>query len=551
MTFASIYKKGVTSSSKLIIGDPEGSTAIVTLWTKASELAKKLNPATYCVIGQLFSAERGLDLLVRNLLANPQITNLIVTGVDFSHSGVVLMDFFEKGFYKGKTDTTEKPVWRVNSQFEGYIDLDIPEEALTELRQSVKAQHVPDITTFDFTSLQKPPKTRQKRVLMKKEEKLKHYVGDYIGYVIRGKTVAEVWLKLLDTILKFGKESDTHYDDRQREIMNLITVISDEDPYNLFIPDYLPGDRDHVMQYIPRITRDISGGTHENAYTYGSRMRSWFGTDQIKRAIQKLVRERISRAVVISLWDPTKDLEIGGSPCLNHIWLRVVEGKLYMTCIFRSHDMFEGYPENAFGLRILQEEIRKELIAELEKKGIKEDIQLGSLITLSQSAHVYDDSWDWCKRVVKKYLPQYTNHMAATDPRGNFIISVRDKKIILEHTSPNNEHIGEYSGTTAFEVMRKLATDNVVSLVSHGMDLGMELMKAELAIKYGTDYVQDQSLPPLTEEITVEKSVESKKTITYSIRTPIKPGIAQGDDERKMYGSILRKIRLDSYSNHL
>ena len=335
--FEALYK-----GTRLIYGSPESNIGIVTLWTKPKELAQKIDPNKYCVMGPLYSAERGLDLLIRNLLANPKISILLLTGVDFSKSGIILKDFFEKGFFKGKTDTTEKPCWRINSQYEGYIDLDISEEALNLIRETVSLIKVSDLSTFDFSTLTSPQKTREKMVFIKKEEQVKKYVGEYIGYVVRGKTVAEAWIKILDTILKFGKESGTHYDDMQKEIVNLMSIISDEDPYNLSVPDFFPSDKQHVNEYIPRMTKDLPGGTSKNEYTYGSRMRSWFGIDQVKGAIEKLIRESVSRAVVISLWDTVKDLTLGGSPCLNHIWLRVNNNKLYMTAIFRSHDMFEG-----------------------------------------------------------------------------------------------------------------------------------------------------------------------------------------------------------------
>ena len=383
LLFQALYK-----GSRLIYGNPDSNVGIVTLWSKPKELAQKIDNSKFCAMGPLYSAERGLDLLIRNLLANPQISVLLLTGVDFSKSGIVLRDFFEKGFFLGKTDTTEKLCWRIDSQFEGYIDLDIPEEALKLIRESVSLIKVPDLTSFDFSNLNVPEKKREKIIFTKKEEEVKKYVGEYIGYVIRGKTVAEAWLKILDHILKFGNESGTHYDDMQKEIVNLMSVISDEDPNNLNVPDFFPSDKQHVNEYIPRMTKDLPGGTTKNEYTYGSRMRSWFGIDQVKGAVEKLVREPVSRAVVISLWDTVKDLTLGGSPCLNHLWIRINDNKLFMTCIFRSHDMFEGYPENALALRVLQEEIRKEVEQGLKAKGQDIDLKLGNLIILSQSAHI-------------------------------------------------------------------------------------------------------------------------------------------------------------------
>ena len=487
--FQALYK-----GSRLIYGNQESNVGIVTLWSKPKELAQRIDPSKFCVMGPLYSAERGLDLLIRNLLANPQISILLLTGVDFSKSGIVLKDFFENGFFLGKTDTTEKPCWRVDSQYEGYIDLDIPEESLNLIRESVSLIKVPDITTFDFSNLTVPEKRREKITFMKKEEEVKKYVGEYIGYVIRGKTVAEAWLKILDHILKFGHESGTHYDDMQKEIVNLMSVISDEDPNNLNVPEFFPSDKQHVNEYIPRMTKDLPGGTSKNEYTYGSRMRSWFGIDQVKGAIEKLVREPVSRAVVISLWDTVKDLTLGGSPCLNHIWIRINDNKLFMTCIFRSHDMFEGYPENALALRVLQEEIRKEVEQGKKAKGQEIDLKLGNLIILSQSAHIYDDSWERCQKIVDMYLPRYAGLLSEFDPRGNLIISTEEDEIVVEHTSPTRETLGIYRAKSAEQIRDILVKENIISLVPHALDIGLELMKAEMAIKMNLHYVQDNKL---------------------------------------------------------
>lgn len=482
-------------ASRLIYGNPESHVGIITLWTKAKELEKKVSKENYAVMGNLYSAERGLDLLVRNLLANPQITNIVVTGVDFSKSGIVLADFFEKGFYRGKTDTTEKSCWRVHSDYEGYIDIDIPKHALEALRKSINVVQVPDIAKFDFFSLKKPAYKREKQVFLKKEEVSRKYVGEDIGYIIRGDTIAECWLKVLDTVLKFGKVSGTHYDDQQKEVVNLMSIISEEDPYNLYVPDFMPSDEAHVKEYISRITRDLPGGVHSSEYTYGSRMRSWFGADQVKGAVEKLSREHVSRAVVINLWDSTKDLTIGGSPCLNHVWFRIRDNKLHMTCIFRSHDMFEGYPENAYGLRVLQEEIRKDVEEKLREKNILNELQLGDLIILSQSAHIYDDSWERCQMIVDKHLTaKYTHFLSRLDPRGNFIITIEDDEIVVEHTSPTKETLGVYRARTAAQMRDILVKENIISLVPHALDLGMELAKAETAIRLGIHYNQDNPL---------------------------------------------------------
>ncbi len=495
MTFQAIYKGAQSSSSSLIIGDPEGHVGIITLWTKSKSVAETLDPKKYCVIGQLFSAERGLDILVRNLLANPQITNLVVTGVDFSKSGIVLEDFFRNGFERGVTDLTEKPCWRVKSKFPGYIELDIPEEALNQLRQSISAIRATDINSVDFGSLERPGKTREKQVFEKLAEKVRQYQGEYTGHVLRGKTVAEVWIKLIDLIMKFGRVSGTHYNDQQKEIIDLLTVITEEDPKNLIIPQFIPTSEQRVKEYTPRITKDIKQAGKN--YTYGNRMRSWFGQDQVKEAVTKLVREPNSRAVVVSLWDPVKDLTIGGSPCLNHIWFRINEKsqKFYMTVVFRSHDMFEGYPENLYALRIFQNEVMNEVSEGLKNTGNPMALKLGDTICLSQSAHLYEDTWSTCEEILTKYKYKFIpKAQFQWDPRGNFIIMVEGDEIIVEHTSTTKETLGIYRGKSAEEVRDQLIDANIIGNPAHGVYLGKELEKAEIALKLNLHYNQDESL---------------------------------------------------------
>ncbi|MBI4182190.1 MAG: thymidylate synthase [Candidatus Aenigmarchaeota archaeon] len=566
--FQSILKEKATSSNKLLLGEGE-HVAIVTLWSKASEVAKQVRPSQYAVLGQLFSAERGLDLLVRNLLANSQITNIVVTGVDFSKSGIVLEDFFRNGFSEGVTNLTKKPVWRVESRFEGYIDRDIPREALDALRQSIVVTRATDLSAVNFFTLPKPAGSRQALIFPKKEEVVRASIGEHAGHVVRGKTIADAWVQALDVILRFGRESGTHYDEPQREILNLLSIIEEEDPARLHIPPYLPCDAQRVQEYIPRITRDLPGGTHQNAYTYGSRMRSWFGSDQVQRAVAKLAREPISRAVVVGLWDATKDLEIGGSPCLNHVWFRLDGDRLTMTCIFRSHDMFEGYPENAFGLRMLQEEVRAEL-----SQRLRLPLRLGELMILSQSAHLYKDTWEWAEAVTKQQLPPLRRHLARLDPRGNFVISLDGEEIVLEHTGPGGEKIGEFRGRSGEELRDLLVRENVVSLIPHALDLGLELMKAELARTLGLAYAQDQPLPlgrerapplpakvaeppPLGREPAVQAAPPPAPALPADPRPAARPSIpANGrvikegllHPDKDAYARILRVAKIDSFS---
>jgi len=201
--------------------------------------------------------------------------------------------------------------------------------------------------------------------------------------------------------------------------------------------------------------------------------------------------------------------------------------------------MFEGYPENAFGLRVLQEEIRADV-----QKRLGKAIGLGELIILSQSAHLYRDTWEWAEKVTQANLPPYMRHMSRLDPKGNFIISLDREEIVLEHTGPGGEKIGEFRGRSGSELRDIMARENVVSLIPHAIDLGLEIMKAEMAKKLGMKYVQDQPLdlpakqrPALKVFGPIDSPFVSKVT---------KTGIVQTQDEQTSYKEILHKARMSS-----
>ncbi|MBD8591215.1 thymidylate synthase [Peribacillus simplex] len=80
---------------------------------------------------------------------------------------------------------------------------------------------------------------------------------------------------------------------------------------------------------------------------YGFRLREKFDVDQVEKAIHILREDKQTRRVVISMWS-VEDL---GSmsrdiPCNTSVMLKIREGKLDMTVINRSNDLFMGIPYN-------------------------------------------------------------------------------------------------------------------------------------------------------------------------------------------------------------
>jgi len=141
----------------------------------------------------------------------------------------------------------------------------------------------------------------------------------------------------------------TGYDGQWQELIDLMAVVTDEPPEFFFPePNYLPINRDFLGQYIPQM---LEGAQYSEGikYTYGQRMRSWFGHDQIEEVVA-IISEVDAASAVINLWDSggkitrradgSSNHQHSGSSCRKHIWVRVVDGKLSLTATLQSNDMF-------------------------------------------------------------------------------------------------------------------------------------------------------------------------------------------------------------------
>ncbi len=89
------------------------------------------------------------------------------------------------------------------------------------------------------------------------------------------------------------------------------------------------------------------------------------------------------------------------------------------------------------------------------------------------------------------------------DPKGYFLIEVdRNKKIIQVGyckftrlgNSPINDMVAIVKGKTAIEIVNTLIREKFISTLQHAGDMGIELHKAELSLKYGFKYIQDKNL---------------------------------------------------------
>ena len=108
------------------------------------------------------------------------------------------------------------------------------------------------------------------------------------------------------------------------------------------------------------------------------------------------------------------------------------------------------------------------------------------------------------KKIKKKIKAKYHKIKDwVMDPKGYFLIAIDKERKILRvgycvfkkiGNKPINDMISVVSGKTAIEIVNTLIKYKYISSLQHAADMGIELCKAEVALKYKLDYIQDKDL---------------------------------------------------------
>jgi hypothetical protein len=108
------------------------------------------------------------------------------------------------------------------------------------------------------------------------------------------------------------------------------------------------------------------------------------------------------------------------------------------------------------------------------------------------------------KKIKHKIIARYNKIKDwKMDPKGYFLIAVDKEENIIRvgyckftklGNSPINDMIAEITGKNAIEIVNTLIREEFISSMQHAADMGIELHKAELSLKYGFKYIQDKDL---------------------------------------------------------
>ena len=108
------------------------------------------------------------------------------------------------------------------------------------------------------------------------------------------------------------------------------------------------------------------------------------------------------------------------------------------------------------------------------------------------------------KKIEKRIIAKYHKIKDwVMDPKGYFLIEIDRKEKLLRvgyckfkklGNKPVNDMVSIVSGKTAIEIVNTLIRNKYISSLQHAADMGIELCKAELALRYKLDYIQDKDL---------------------------------------------------------
>ena len=482
MEFKPLYYR-----ERLTILNQNGDVGIATLWTPPERVVTLLrdldiNTDRIAVIANFYG--KGLPELVRNLLWNPQIVHLLVLGQDLSGSRDDLVAFFSSGIEQ--TLFADISAYRIKGRtriIDGLVNKDC---FLTPIQVTVLgtiSDPATKILLSDyFLKLAAPlesPREEDRLYIPIPDIQVARFPSEPKAHIIVRASPLEAWLELMFRIFRFGYWTTLEKGQR-RELQNLHVVVTHpaEDPPDALAKFgfLLPQMRDYQRAIIDTTDPNDTG----LPYTYGHRLRRYFGIDSLDTIVKELQDNPESRHAYFSLWDSPKDLiSEAGSPCLVSLFFRKFDNSLTLTATFRTHNARDAWLRNFYGLMAIQRDVANRVglpIGAITIISHSITLQKGDMI---EAAKIYQN------RKSDDNINFHTGKMSLReDPGGYFIITVdyNRAEIILEHNHANNT-VTVYRGKNSKDIRTQLGRDAAITLPSHALYVGEQLALAEVKLR--------------------------------------------------------------------
>ena len=408
-----------------LLGNPLSPVGVV-IPMPDTQLMRDAVDAGAAIAGSMVTANHGLERVVANVVANPNLRWLVLFGREsMGHrSGEALLKLVENGVDEnmkiigtsGMTPFLKNIPLELIERFRkqvtvvnllGYNDEKLLRAVVRAgLQEPENAVQVAGQIMYDIGSFSAAPLLFEFKPRI---EGLGLYEGfGQDGLCLHVETITQAWETIIDAILSHGRETRVDSDvEPVRELRNVMLVIHEPmkdripkgyQPEAWVTPELLEEYLEKYSQCL--LTKEkkivVWDGKKmvfepaQTSYTYGSRLRDYRGVDQIARIIKaiKWCKERgiESYRLYGVLEYPEKDTsdkpEEVRPPCfaLFQVFPRKNGSSwaLDLFCYMRAWDFHRAAPANMYGFSEMLKYLAKET-----------DCEIGKLIVCGGSVHIY------------------------------------------------------------------------------------------------------------------------------------------------------------------
>lgn len=468
-----------------------GDLALCVLWNLLEKVTPNLPSSDQfprlSVIGNLRSP-LGLSWFIRGLWRLPNVQTVLIWGGDLTRTGEALLRLWEKGLDEGHR--VPEFGWQLNRHI-------IPDGSLVEeIRKLVDLWDLRGKRLRDLPGIL--PTIPQKFIIREQKELPPVPVPERQILPSRGATTlinakdpADGWLQVLNFVMQCGNVRATRKGETIAHYFNILVtmpVLNEQEeirvcfgcpdktgPFDFTLSDFEDYYKSFILSVCPEGVE----------YTYGQRAQNWRGHNQLQEVIQRLRESPDTKRATIVFLEVPDLAELEDAPCLTHTTYSISEGRLHSTAVYRSHDMYQGWPYNVLALLRLH----RHVAAELADLGVSP----GTFTMLSENAQIYKNYWDKAVEKIQRWQINLEKMPVANydDPAGNFIFSIRGGVVRAILTNPiGDEIIWQVEHKNPKDLMRWIVETMPHLRRDHLLYLGQEMEKLRRSLEEGTPYVQ-------------------------------------------------------------
>jgi thymidylate synthase len=220
-------------------------------------------------------------------------------------------------------------------------------------------------------------------------------------------------------------------------------------------------------------------------YWYGERMQDWRGHNQLEEVVERLKKASDTKRATLAILEAPDLSTLEDAPCFTSATFTIADDYLHGSYVFRSHDMYEGWPFNVYAILRLHRKVAESL-----------GCNLGRATFHSQNTQVYERHWDRALEKLHSFGPSLERSSELikfnTDPSGNFVFTITAQKTIrcAYMNFKHDQILWETEHRDPSVIIAWIIESLPWLRPQHIRYLGVEEEKLRRALKYGEEYIQ-------------------------------------------------------------